>query len=192
MMTNDIQNILWTGGWDSTFQLLFSVIVLKEKVQPHYLIDVGRKSTLVEMRVMEKIKEKLFVAFPDTKQLLLPTRYASVKDVDNDPEVSAAFKSIRQETFVGEQYVWLSSYCKAHDIENMQLCIHRDDKAYDVVGDFVRVSSETESVKRYSIPAEVPSDTLAKKVFGCFFFPILDLTKLEMQTLANQHHFSER
>ncbi len=31
-------NVLWTGGWDSTFRVLDLVLHQKATVQPHYLL----------------------------------------------------------------------------------------------------------------------------------------------------------
>ena len=39
-------NILWTGGWDSTFQLLSLLLLHGRKVTPYYLIDAERLSTV--------------------------------------------------------------------------------------------------------------------------------------------------
>ena len=36
--------ILWTGGWDSTFRLLQLLLELKLEVIPHYVIDDTRES----------------------------------------------------------------------------------------------------------------------------------------------------
>ena len=41
--------ILWTGGWDSTFQLLRLLFLDKQPVEPYYLIDEERPSTGIEL-----------------------------------------------------------------------------------------------------------------------------------------------
>jgi len=51
-------NLLWTGGWDSTFRLLYLVFVEKRRVQPYYIVDTERRSTLNELKTMHLIREK--------------------------------------------------------------------------------------------------------------------------------------
>ena len=46
-------NLLWTGGWDSTFRLLSLVLIKRKPVQPFYVIDVGRVSTIREIKTMQ-------------------------------------------------------------------------------------------------------------------------------------------
>ena len=41
-------NLFWTGGWDSTYRLLYLLIVEKKYVQPYYIIDLTRKSEFIE------------------------------------------------------------------------------------------------------------------------------------------------
>ena len=48
--------ILWTGGWDSTFQLLQLLIDQKVSVTPFYLIDEERRSTGVEIITLQALK----------------------------------------------------------------------------------------------------------------------------------------
>ena len=57
-MLSDKENValLWTGGWDSTFQLLQLLIIHRRRVTPFYLLDEERRSTGVEIRTIKRIK----------------------------------------------------------------------------------------------------------------------------------------
>ena len=66
-------NILWTSGWDSTFQLLNLLLVEKKQVQPYYIMFSQRKSLRRELQAIEEIKIKLFDLYPESEKLLLPT-----------------------------------------------------------------------------------------------------------------------
>ncbi|NRR75753.1 hypothetical protein HRD57_10360 [Tetragenococcus halophilus] len=68
-----MNNILWTGGWDSTFRVLSLVILQNKEVQPYYIIDPGRASNEVELLTMEKIKKEVVRKFPNTKGLIKKT-----------------------------------------------------------------------------------------------------------------------
>ncbi len=48
-----MKNVLWTGGWDSTFRVLELVIMKKEMVQPHYILDEDRASTQKELHAYD-------------------------------------------------------------------------------------------------------------------------------------------
>lgn len=51
--------ILWTGGWDSTFQLLRLLFLDKQPVEPYYLIDEERPSTGIELLTMKRIRQSI-------------------------------------------------------------------------------------------------------------------------------------
>lgn len=45
-------NLFWTGGWHSTFRLIQLVLLHQKVVQPYYLIDHYKKSTLFKTCAM--------------------------------------------------------------------------------------------------------------------------------------------
>ena len=76
-------SLFWTGGYDSTFRLCQLLIDEKKKVQPIYVachyIDstkkdyfADRSSKNKEIKIMQKIRRKLFNDFPYTRHLLKP------------------------------------------------------------------------------------------------------------------------
>jgi hypothetical protein len=76
-----MKNVLWTGGWDSTFRVLELAITKKEVVQPHYILDNERASTPQELQAMEQIKELMIRKFPYTKGLILDHRFMNKNDI---------------------------------------------------------------------------------------------------------------
>ena len=50
-------NLLWTGGWDSTYRLLEILLIEKKVVQTYYLIDQTRLSHELEMKRMDEIRK---------------------------------------------------------------------------------------------------------------------------------------
>ncbi len=89
-------NLLWTGGWDSTFQLLQLLLVQRRQVTSFYLIDAERPSTGVELQTMKRIKERILKNYPHTRELLQPTRFFAAADVAPDVEITAAFQEARK------------------------------------------------------------------------------------------------
>ena len=49
--------LLWTGGWDSTFRLLYHVLIDKQPVQPIYFINPDRQSLREELKSMALIRK---------------------------------------------------------------------------------------------------------------------------------------
>ena len=130
-------NLLWSGGWDSTFQLLRLLIIRRRRVTPFYLIEAERRSISLEIQAMTRIKECLREEYPYTRELLQPTRYFAVADIPPDARITEAFQSILKEKFLGTQYDWLARFCRANGIADIQLCIHRDDKAHSIIEQIV-------------------------------------------------------
>ena len=48
--------LLWTGGWDSTFQLLRLLLVQGRHVTPYYLMRDRRPSVPFELETMTRIR----------------------------------------------------------------------------------------------------------------------------------------
>ena len=48
--------LFWTGGWDSTFQLLRLLLDQRAPVVPYYLLRDRRTSTTHELEAMERIR----------------------------------------------------------------------------------------------------------------------------------------
>jgi hypothetical protein len=181
--------MLWTGGWDSTFQLLQMSIVHGARVAPLYLIDEDRRSTGAELLTMKRIKSRLRERFPDAWRQLEPTRYAAVSDVAPDAAITAAFEALRKTHSIGIQYDWLARFCASTPMPGLQLCIHKDDRAHAVVSERVE-PVEDGSHGRYRMQDRF-SGTAHHRVFGQFTFPVLELTKQDMATQARAQGFEE-
>jgi len=181
----DSVNFLWTGGWDSTFQLLRLLLLSPCRVVPYYLIDEQRPSTGMEIRTMHRIKEHLSETYPDTCALLAPTRFFSVAGIAPDQAITDAYDAVLAEHFIGPQYEWLPRFCRENDIENIQLCIHRDDKAHVVLEQMVQCRSEFgHDVFSVAPECEDPNRHL---LFERFSFPVFDLTKKQMAEVAAEN-----
>ena len=182
-------NLLWTGGWDSTFRLLQLLLVFESRVQPYYLINQTRPSANMEIKTMKTIEEQLFAKYPKTKELLLPTQFKEVSDIKPGPELTKAFTNIRSHQFMGSQYKWLAGFCVETGLEEIELSIHKDDKAHAVLKPFVKWV-HTKSGKYCEVDkAFHGSDEF--KLFRFFKFPLFDLSKLDMQAVARNKGFED-
>ena len=183
-LNSEIVNLLWTGGWDSTFQLLQLLLVHHSCVMPFYLIHPDRPSTGVELKTIKAIRAFLFKEYPFTKDLLQPGQYSSVSDLAPDPEITSAFQEIIKEKKMGSQYEGLARFCNQFAFADMQLCIHRDDKAHRVIEGLVSKDDQY----AYDVYRLDPRDRMKREyvLFGYFSFPIFNLTKREMAAIAEQ------
>lgn len=173
-----MQKLLWTGGWDSTFRLLRLLLVLRRPVTPYYLKRSKRPSTSVEIDTMARIREAIATRDPAAGALLQPTRFFDVAELVPDPAISEAYERTLRNTFLGRQYEWLAWFCKQEGIDDIELCVHRDDKAHGVLEPFVAEHGDAgESTWRLDAPSATPDLQL---LFRHFSFPLFETTKLQM------------
>lgn len=178
----ELVNLLWTGGWDSTFRLLYVLLVQKKTVQPYYVISSVRKSSEQEMQTMDKIKTLLFQKFPESKPLLLPTVYKKVGDIKVDDAITQQYKRLAAAQHLGNQYDFLARFADEAGIKNLELSIHKDDHAQKFLQAYV--VKEEDSFRLQENPAYEDL-----KLFQHFRFPILEYTKLEMEAIAIKYDF---
>lgn len=129
-------NLLWTGGWDSTFRLLQLLLSHRVPVVPYYLEDPTRASTRIELDTMARITAHLRDAYPHTRELLHPLRIATVPDVADDADILAALRDVRRRSFIGSQYAWLPAFCSQNGIDDIELGVHVDDKVQALLRPF--------------------------------------------------------
>jgi len=177
-------NLLWTSGWDSTFQLLQLLIIQKQQVTPYYIIHAPRPSIGKEILTMNEIKDQIFKEYPYTRKLLMPIRYYSDSDLLPDQEISSAYKSITLDKIhIGIQYEWLARFCKEKGIHDMQLCIERPIlPKYDGWGlilnpALVEVKINSQTIQKIDINHD-NKDLVT--IFKYFHLPIRKITKLQM------------
>lgn len=179
---NEPVNLLWTGGWDSTFRLLYVLLVQKKTVQPYYVISSVRKSSEQEVQTMDKIKEGLFEKFPESKPLLLSTIFKKVTDIKADDAITQQYKRLAAAQHLGNQYDFLARFADEAGISNLELSIHKDDHAQKFLQAYVVKDGDSFRLQENPSYADL-------KLFQHFRFPILEYTKLDMERIAVKHEF---
>jgi hypothetical protein len=170
-------NLLWTGGWDSTYRLLQLLLQHRVPVAPYYLEDPTRASTQVELQTMARIGNHLREAYPHTRELLQPIRIASVDDVTVDSEVAAALREVRSRTFIGSQYAWLPSFCKHNAIGDMELGVHVDDKVQALVRPYALEFDHPDGFRSVRVDPR-HAGTAEYRLFHYFSFPLFHIDKV--------------
>jgi hypothetical protein len=177
--------LLWTGGWDSTFRLLQLLLVERRCVQPFYVIDRAqhRPGVPAERRAMSLIREWLTGLYPDAAAGLHPTYECPFEEIAPNQRITACFEQSLEYGFIGGQYEWLARFCAQHAIDDVELAIHRDDRARELIADLID-ASRTRVDPRFAGEGRY-------ELFKCFRFPLYDKTKLEMRDEARRAGFEE-
>jgi hypothetical protein len=174
-------DLLWTGGWDSTYRLLHLLLVENRSVRPWYLIDPERASTREELRVQRRIKDRLKGSYGLGRSQRQDTEYVEIGDLPGIPWITDAFNKLRQAHYMGQQYEWIARFAEHHDLCALELSIHRDDRAARAVADKVWPDSQ-DTIGRYRLKDDCAHCEYS--IFARMRFPLLDTTKVEMNQAA--------
>lgn len=187
-----MKHVLWTGGWDSTFRVLYLLLELHETVQPHYIADPSRKSKERELSTMRQIRTETIAKHPETENRFLPLIVTDRDAIEPDEEITRNYLIFARSTKAGSQYDWLCRYAKHFSGGPMELCLERSDYsniflALDRRGDLVPVSDQGD---HYFVLKEQLSRP-EFRIFHSIRFPIIDKTKLGMAKLSEQYGFAD-
>lgn len=175
--------LLWTGGWDSTFRLLQLLLVERRCVEPYYVVEGARRAGSAEQGAMRKIRGLLQTKHPEAAARLGQTIEVPLEQVAADPNIFAHYEKALHFGFIGGQYEWLARMCAQRGITDMELAIHRDDKARE------RLSKLVDDSRRQLDPRFAGDPRY--ELFKYFRFPLFDMTKQQMRSAARQHGFEE-
>lgn len=181
-------SIFWTGGWDSTFRVLNLLVLKQSVVQPYYLIDRQRGSFATEIYTISQLKNILVKRFPECESRLLPTMIHEVNDIKVNATITEQFERLKAIGHLGSQYDWLARFAEEMGVFDLELAIHRDDKAHAFLEHFVTRESDSTGAY-YRLRSDATNPDL--QIFRYFRFPLFDMTKLEMQRLSATYGFGD-
>jgi len=188
---NEVVRIFWTGGWDSTFRLVQAILLEKRKVQPYYIIDSGRKSADAELKVMDSIKELMFLRYPVTKKLLLPTIIANISDIKPNKIITDTYKTVLKEQALGSQYDFLARFCWQESLDNVEMSVEASStsSAGKLLNSYI-IEVKEDNISYYQVDDSYEG-TNAYILFRYYRFPILSITKLDIQKIVKKEGFDE-
>lgn len=166
--------LLWTGGWDSTFRLLTLLLGEGRAVQPYYIVDrlEDRPGVPEEREAMRIIRSAIAARNAGAAARLGTTIECDVRSIPADELITRHYEACLRHAFIGGQYEWLARYCMAHDIQGMELAIHRDDKARELLVDCIDASHR-------KLHRHWAGDS-RYELFKYFEFPLFDMSKRQM------------
>lgn len=186
-INSKLVHLFWTGGWDSTFRLLYLLLVQNKQIQPYYIIDSDRPSTGIELRTMKHIKKRLFDRYPRSNDLLRPTRFRERSDIKPNADIIDSFNRLCSRCHLGPQWSWLAQYANEAELDGLELCAHRDGSIYRLIHPVgISSGSADNSANRIGIGMLGTDEYI---VFKYFSFPLLDMTKLDMQLISKKERF---
>jgi hypothetical protein len=168
-----VHHVFWTGGLDSSFRVINLLRTSGDLIQAHYVIR-HENSTGKEIDAMNNIRRAITRKYPDLRPRLLPTIYINEDLIPESVEVDAAVEKLRKEmSGVHEQYQILAKYCKAYNIDQIDLTYER------YIGE---ASTDTIGVSQFfgkSFP------------FESFMNPHAHLTKKECYNMAKSEGWAD-
>jgi 7-cyano-7-deazaguanine synthase len=175
----DKATLLWTGGWDSTFRLLQLLLIEKRSVQPIYVIDSTRYSTLRELESMDVIS-KMVVQRLRPGVTLYPNKVFLRSDFPDNYELKDRFNFLKKQTRIGSQYYWLALIAENEKWNSVELSMER-----------YQSPSGLQKVIFNGIEGERPTlnDSWEAELFKYWSFPLLTTTKSQMKQIAKDHGF---
>jgi len=186
---NRAVTLFWTGGWDSTFRLLYLLLVLKRQVQPYYLIDSDRLSTGIELKTMKRIRARLVALNPDVNELLRPVMFEEISCIPQNRELTESFRRLRTAHSIGTQYDWLARFADDRGLDALELCIQAKGRMSRLLGPLV-VATEQDGERVFQIGRQF-SDCDLFAVFKYFRFPVFDVTKPDMERISHERGFDQ-
>lgn len=170
-MTKKTINVLWTGGWDSTYRI---VQLSREDciIQPVYIINKRRESLKEEQRAINEIysllKEK-----KETIAVLLPVKELVRQDFVIPKEITNSYNNILKTRKIGSQYEWLAYASRL--IDDLEISFEKSEKpgATDLLiesAKFDVIEDENPVMACYRLSDDNDLDVL--NIFGRLNFPI--------------------
>ena len=123
---NNVHNVCWTGGLDSTFRVLKLLLTTDELVKPHYVI-MHEESSGNEIDSMNNIRRAFKRKYPELGHKLLPTDYIDKEMIPRSEKVEAEIKELKKKVKVHDQLHVLADYCYAFGIDSLDVTYERDE-----------------------------------------------------------------
>lgn len=180
----------WTGGWDSTFRVLYASLVERRRVDPHYIIDTGRPSSLHELRAISRVKDLLKIRDRHAYERISNLHITSGNEIPEDIEITNSWKRLKCQMEIARQYDWLARYAKSENLTGLELCMERPDvnEEGDAIYSFLKANLEQTPFGTYKVRRSITGDG---KIFARFEFPIFEYSKSQMRDIARKHGFIE-
>lgn len=169
--------VLWTGGWDSTFRVVELSRMEGVTIEPVYVIDPNRKSVPFELRAMDKIINCLR-GKKETKAQILDVKKIRLQSIPRDEEISKAYRIIHNKTHLGSQHEWLAWLGKR--MPGMEMGTEAGIPATSHIIDAIETFCKLEVKDGIGYIDPDTSTVEGKLVLGWFRYPIITRYETDM------------
>ena len=177
MAEKKVIELLWTGGFDSTFRVV-QLSMLPVRIQPYYIRD-NRRSEGMELKAMEEISRSLKHK-PVTQCEFLPLKLIQMDERVISQKITDAYERIKKQRHLGSQYDYMGRFASAHP--GIELGVLKGDHWKDMVDKFGKLllKSDKDIGEYYVVDTEHSDDNL-NILFQHFRFPLASMTKLDLK-----------
>jgi len=176
----EVINLFWSGGWDSTFRLLQLLLEEKKIVQPHYIIWSGE--TIGEtIEAMQKIRAKIFLDFPEAHKLLLPINYFDNFGLIENKTISNAFDKLEKKHRVGIQHAKLAQFCDQINLNYVEQGTEKNSHSHQWLKEYM---------SGYVVDKE-KSPKIVYDIFKYFRFPLVEYEKKDMDKISIENKWED-
>ncbi len=173
---SNIYNLLWTGGFDSTYRLI-ELSMRDVVIQPMYVIDPGRSSIKYEEKAREKILDMLSKK-EKTKAKILPIKKIKLEDIPKNEEIEKAYQLFKEEAEMGSQHEWLARLALQYN--GLEICIEKALGEHAPVRNSILNHGKLIKTDDGYIVDKDNSSKELNLILGNLRLPIFDKTNLEM------------
>ena len=187
MNERKIINILWTGGWDSTFRMV-ELSRMSVTVQAVYVIDSNRKSVNNELKAMNEILT-LLKEREETKANFLPIKKINLENIPMNHEITQAYKTIHEKTKLGSQHEWLARL--ATEYPGIELGTEAGSTESSHILKAIALFGVLHNNEGKMVLDKEKSSREGMLVLGNVSFPIIDKTEQDMKRLIGQWGYED-
>lgn len=181
-------NLLWTGGWESTYRLCNLILLQKRIVSPVYILDESRKSFREEINAITVIQEDIKRRISSDSHLLQPLQIVLKNDIPQNTIITKQYHDIiKSYKRLGSQYEWLARYVVWKGLRCVEIGV--EGSTYSPRGPvFLRLENNLIYCDDSLVLCDNPDDPLFE-FFRFFSFPLFNMTKSEILKLAKSQSF---
>lgn len=185
-------NILWTGGWDSTFRVL-QLSTKDVIIQPYYLRDNWRGAEQREIDNIALLTEIIRV-LPSTTSSLCDLIVENSTNLAEDENINGSYKEISQQfkqatnKLFAYQYNYLARFSK--NIGIIEIGLEKGTMALDIINTYgaIKKNNDDKIGSYYIVDKSISSNDIVN-LFGNYHLPIIDYSKLRMKEEAEENGF---
>jgi len=183
----EIKNVLWTGGWDSSFRVI-QLYRLGAKIQPIYIYDHNRKSAKKELEVLHFLSKEIPLHLNEFNGNLLPLKIVNRNDIPSNFFIKIIHQILRKKLKIGKQYYCLACLAKQYKVANLEVSFHEEDlDKFFSKKQLIEIKDENLGQNWIINPNKV--GFIKRHLFKNMSFPLIAISKPEMKLLAEKNNY---